>query len=360
MIALSKTSSWERVAFPGDIEQMMNLSRKAGRVTLSDVAKHLGVGTMTVSRAINKPQMVSPELRSRIMAAVEQLGYIPNRVAGGLASGKALSIPVILPTLYHSVYVSFLEGLYSVLQGEGYQILLGTTEYRTDTEEQLVSTLLGWWPDGLIIAGVDHSQRTSTLLGSAGIPIVEIMDLGQEPIDLNVGFSHHQVGAAVAEYLAGQGYKHIAYAGTQTEIDFRSMRRIAGFQDTLRRLGLPHHYIQRSHQPSSLALGKELLLGLLEQYPQVDAVFFANDDQAAGALFECQRRGLAVPEKIALMGFNDQEIASQTNPALTSVWTPRREMGRKAAEMLLRRLRGQKLGKKQVDTGFKIVERAST
>jgi LacI family transcriptional regulator, gluconate utilization system Gnt-I transcriptional repressor len=334
--------------------------KKIQRVTLSDVAKELGVGPMTVSRAINKPELVSAEMRSRVMAEVEKLGYIPNRVAGGLASGKALTIPVLVPTLYHSVYVPFLEGLYSVLPKEGYQILLGTTEYRLETEEELVSTFLGWWPDGIIISGVDHSERTRTMLRQAGIPVVEIMDVSDKPLDMNVGFSHYEVGAAVARYLAKRGYKHCAYAGMLSDIDFRTVRRIAGFQDTLKRLGLPHHYIERSAKRSSIELGKELLLAVLEHHPKVEAIFFANDDLAAGALFECQRRNLKVPKKLALVGFNDQEIASQVNPALTSVWTPRYDIGRMAAEMLLKRLRGEKLTAKRVDTGFKIVERAST
>lgn len=338
----------------------MNDLRKNRRTTLSDVAQRAGVGTMTVSRAINKPEMVSPELRERIQQAVEELGYIPNKVAGGLASGKALSIPVILPTFYHSVYVPLLEGLYSVLPAEGYQILLGTTEYRVDKEEQLVSAFLGWWPDGMILAGVDHSERTCNMLAQAQIPVVEVMDLSENPLELNVGFSHYQVGVAVVEYLAAKGYRRIAYAGTLTEVDFRSVRRINAFQQTLRKLGLPHHYIERSTKPSSFALGKEMLNNLLVRHPEVDAVFFANDDLAAGALFECQRRGIAVPSQLALMGFNDQEIAAQVNPALTSVWTPRYEVGRRAAEMLLMRLRGQKLVAKQVDVGFKITERAST
>jgi LacI family transcriptional regulator, gluconate utilization system Gnt-I transcriptional repressor len=334
--------------------------RQQRRSTLSDVARLARVGTMTVSRALNQPQMVSAELRERINQAVQELGYIPNKVAGGLASGKALSIPVILPTFYHSVYVPLLEGLYSVLPEQGYQILLGTTEYRVDKEEELVSAFLGWWPDGMIVSGVDHSERTRTMIARTGVPVVEVMDLSDNPLELNVGFSHYQVGVEVAKYLAKKGYRHIAYAGTLTEIDFRSVRRIDAFQKTLRKLGLPYDYIERSHKPSSFALGREMLSNLLERHKKLDAIFFANDDLAAGALFECQRRKIKVPSQLALMGFNDQDIAAETVPALTSVWTPRFEMGRKAAEMLLARLRGQMPLQTQVDMGFKIIERKST
>ncbi len=330
------------------------------RVTITDVAQRAGVGTMTVSRALNRPEMVSDALRKRILRAVEELGYIPNRVAGGLASGTARSVPVILPTLNHSVYVAFLEGLYSLLPDQGYQILLATSEYRLEVEEDLISTLLGWQPDGIVISGVDHTKRAMAMLKQARVPVVEIMDLSDDPIDMNVGFSHHAVGCAVAEYLIRKGYKHIAHAGSFAQHDLRAARRVEGFQQTLRAAGRSTDYIQNSNQPSSIGLGRELLSNLLERAPEVDAVFFANDDLAAGALFECVKRGIRVPEQLAIVGFNDQEIASQVSPALTSVVTPRFEMGRLAADMLLRSLRGERVDLKKMDIGFQIVERQSS
>ncbi len=332
--------------------------RKA--VTLGDVARHVGVGLMTVSRALRKPEMVSDPLRAKILKAVDELGYFRNRVASGLASGTARLVPVVIPTLLHSVYIPFLEGVYSVLAEHGYQIILSTTEYQVPSEDQLVEALLGWNPDGLFLSGVDHSARTLGVLKRIQIPVVEVMDLTDSPIGINVGFSHHRVGVAVAEYFFRKGYRRIAYAGTLTEIDLRSVKRIAGFQQTLKDYGLPYHYIQRSNEPFSIALGAKLLIELLKQHPDVQAVFFANDDLAAGALFECKRRGIRVPEQLAIMGFNDQEIAGSTIPAITSVGTPRRAIGQVAARMLVEQLQGRPPAERQVDLGFKIIERAST
>ena len=329
------------------------------RITIVDVAIKAGVGTMTVSRALNKPEMVSADLRERILKAVEDLGYIPNRVAGGLASGTAKAISVIVPTLNHPVYVPFLEGLYSLLPQAGYQILLGTSEYQLEAEEQLIATLLGWQPDAIVIAGVDHSLRTRNMLTNARVPVVEIMDLTDQPIDLNIGFSHEQVGVATAEFLADKGYKHIAYGGMLTQFDLRGSRRMKSFLATLKRRKV-QPYVITSNKPSSIRVGRELMIDLLEKHPQVDAVFFANDDLAAGALFECQRRKIKVPKDIAIIGFNDSEIASQVNPGLTTVATPRFEMGRLAADMLLRRLRGTRVDSTRIDIGFQIVEREST
>jgi LacI family gluconate utilization system Gnt-I transcriptional repressor len=334
------------------------VARKA--VTLGDVAQHVGVGLMTVSRALRKPEMVSEPLRAKILKAVDELGYVRNRVASGLASGTARLVPVVIPTLLHPVYIPFLEGVYSVLARHGYQIILSTTEYLVPAEDQLIEALLGWFPDGLFLSGVDHSTRTIRVLKRARIPIVEVMDLSDTPIGINVGFSHYKVGVAVAEFFYRKGYRQIAYAGTMTEVDSRSVRRIAGFQQTLKEHGLPHHYIQRSNEPFSIALGGRLLNELLHRQPDIQAVFFANDDLAAGALFECQRRGIRVPAQLAIMGFNDQEIASSTIPAITSVRTPRRKIGQLAAQMLVDQLQGCLSAQRQVDLGFEIIERAST
>ena len=315
---------------------------------------------MTVSRALRKPEMVSEPLRAKILKAVDELGYVRNRVASGLASGAARVVPVVIPTLLHPVYIPFLEGVYSVLSQHGYQIMLGTTEYLVHVEDQLVEALLGWFPDGLFLSGVDHSARTTSLLKRTKIPILEVMDLSENPIGINVGFSHYQVGVAVADYFRKKGYRQIAHAAALTEIDLRSVKRIAGFQRTLKDYGLPHHFIQRSNQPFSIALGGKLLNDLLEQHPKVEAVFFANDDLAAGALFECQRRGIRVPHQLAIMGFNDQEIASSMIPTITSVSTPRRLIGQIAAQMLVEQLQGKPPRERQVDLGFKIIERETT
>lgn len=329
-------------------------------VTLREVARHVGVGTMTVSRALHRPEMVSAPLRVKILAAVEELGYIRNRFAGGLASGTARIVPVIIPTLLHPVYIPFLDGVYSVLSPLGYQVILGTTEYLSQTEEHLVGAFLGSFPDALLVSGVDHSVKTRQLLERSRVPIVEAMDLADHPIGINVGFSHYKVGVAVAEYFHQKGYQRIAYAGTLTEIDLRSVKRITGFQQTLKDFGLPHHFIQRSNEPFSIGLGRKLLGDLLHQHPDIQAIFFANDDLAAGAIFECQRRGIRVPDQLAIMGFNDQDIAESMVPSITSIATPRRKIGELAAQLLVKQLENHPPEERQVDVGFNIVERETT
>lgn len=331
-------------------------------VTLKDVAAHAGVGPITVSRALREPGKVSPGLRDRIEQAVHALGYVANPIASSMASGQSRMVPVVIPTLGHPVYVPFLQGVHEVLEASGYDVLLGTTEYRQAAEARLVGNLLGWAPAGLMLSGTDHQpalrERLRTLVPR--MPVVEFMDLDAEPIDLLVGFSHRAVGAAVAEWFAARGYRHIAIVGTQASHDLRAARRAQGFSAALAARGLPSHYLIDGDAPSSMALGARLLARLLEQHPQIQAVFFANDDLAAGALFEAQRRGLQVPGDLALMGFNDSDIASALQPALSSVAVDRLAMGRTAARLLLARLQGQPVPQPVVDTGFSIIGRAST
>jgi LacI family gluconate utilization system Gnt-I transcriptional repressor len=333
------------------------------RATLKDVARRAGVGLITASRVLREPDKVSPALKVRILAAIDELGYVANQVASGLASGASRVVPVLIPTLAHSVYVPFLNGVHTELDRHHYEVLLGTTEYHEQTEAQLVETFLGWFPAGLLIAGVDHTPITRRRLARAvelGMPVVEFMELTDDPLDINVGFAHQAVGAAVAEYFVRQGYKHIAYAGAQATHDHRSARRVEGFRAALAARRLPSHYDLRSEETFSMALGGRLLAKLLENYPQIEAVFFANDDLAAGAVLEARRRGISIPEGLAVMGFNDLEISSAMLPPISTVNVDQAGMGRIAAQLLVEKLGGRSPAEKRVDTGFRIIERETT
>ena len=335
--------------------------RLTRRVTLKEIADDLGVGMMTVSRALNRPHLVAEALRQRILDTVKKKGYVPNHAASGLASGGVPLIPVIIPTLHHSVYVWLLDGLHSVLPKAGFEILVSCTEYKMDSEERLVTDLLGWNPRGMILSGIDHKPGTMAKLKNAGIPVVEVMDIGGPPLDRCVGFSHEAVGSTAANYLADLGRRSIVYAGKQVEIDHRSIRRIRGFRSALIERGLPADQIVSLDEVASIGLGRQLLSSVLEKYPKTDAIFFGNDDLAAGALFECQRHSIKVPEEIAILGFNDLEIASEVTPTISSIATPRREIGRLAGEILIARIEKRSTSRKRsIDLGFRLIERAST
>jgi len=334
--------------------------RGSGRVTLSDVAAHAGVSAITVSRALNQPDVVSAHLHERIAAAISALGYVPNRMAGSLASATSPMVVMIVPSLDNSVFIEVVNAVQTTLERAGYPLLLGNTGYDLDREERLVGSLLGWSPAAVIIAGLEHRATTRALLTRWGGPVVEIMELGEDAIDMNVGLSHHKAGAAMARHLIERGYRKIGFAGTQLTQDLRAGQRLAGLRDELAIGGLTLHCLVTDQAPSALSTGVRLFQRILSEHPDTDAVFFANDDLAAGAILAAQRENIPVPERLAVAGFNGLELGAQISPALTTVRSPRTRIGSVAADLVLQSLAGKASEQRQIDLGFELLVREST
>ncbi len=344
----------------GEAKRGNRQRRGSGRVTMREVAARAGVGAITVSRALANPAAVSSALYKRIEAAVAELGYVRNRIAGCLASAQSPVVPILVPSLVNAVYVDIIKGAHDALACHGYQVLLGTTDFSPVTEEQLVRTFLGWSPVGMILVGVDHSLGTGATLRSAALPVVEAMDLTPEPLDLNVGFSHLAVGRTMAAHFHAVGYRRMAFVGARLGQDLRAGRRRDGFVAGLAELGIGDVPCLDLKQFSGFGQGREALDWLLGLRPPVEAVFLAGDVLAVGLVLECQRRGVTVPDRLAVAGFNDQDVAAAINPGLTTIRSPRFQMGRVAAEMILRRVVGETLACSSLDLGFALVERGST
>lgn len=327
------------------------------RTTLSDVADYIGVSAITVSRALNKPELVSEALRVRIDEAVQALGYVPNRAARALASARSHSVVVLVPSLSNTVFVDTLAAIHDTLYPRGYQMLIGDTRYSSQEEENLLRTYLEYNPDGILITGFDHTPATRSLLSAAGMPTVHMMELDDTmPC---VGFSQFDSGYALTRCLIEKGYRRIAFLAAQ--LDPRTLKRGEGYRAALREAGLYSPQLELAEsRPSSVGLGSRLLDRLLEQAPDCDAIFCNNDDLALGVLFQCQRRHIAVPGQLAIAGFNDLDASAWTNPPLTSVATPRYEIGREAAIMLLALMSGQVPVSTRVDLGYRLVVRHST
>lgn len=339
-----------------------NQTRKSSnRVTLQDVAQSIGVSAITVSRALNKPEKVSKDMRLKVEAAAKGLGYIPNRAASALASAHSHIVGLIIPSLTNYVFADVIRAVYDVLLIEGYQILLGNSHYSPIEEEKLAATFLEQNADGIIITGLDQTNYGRQLLSRAGIPIVQIMEVGENVIDMNVGFSHFQAAYDVTCHLIGKGRKNIGFLGAR--MDPRAQRRLQGYQKALTDAGLSWRgKISTTHQPSTVKLGGELLLDILASADTLDAIFCLNDDLAMGALFECQRSQIAVPEELAIVGFNDLEPSASVNPSLTTVRAPLTKMGQVAAQMLFKRMQGEQIPEDQkvIDLGYEIITRQST
>lgn len=331
------------------------------RATLSDVARRAGVSPVTVSRAIRHPEMVSEELRKRVDDAVAKLNYIPNHLASALASMRTGIVGVIVPSLTNGVFDDYLGAIQDVLNPAGFQVLVLNVRYNELEEEKAIQTLLGYHPEAMIVAGVDQTERSREMLRNSGVPVVQTMDVSETPIDLNIGLDHANAGATAVRYLYEQGHRKIAHLTARA--DPRARRRHAGYLRQMEEYGLPTEgLVGASPRPSYVAMGGELFADILKAVPDVTAVFTCNDDLALGTLFECQRRGIAVPDDVAIIGFNDLDFCIASVPTLTSVSIERIEMGRWAATSILEIIRGSGRRPKapRVDVGFSIKTRGST
>mgnify|MGYP001970320039 FL=1 len=308
------------------------------RVTLADIAARLGVTKVTVSRALNQPEKVSAAMRERVTECARELGYMPNRQAGSLASGHSRLIALLIPSLSNAVFSELHRGLEAPLAAAGYQLLIGHTGYSMKEEERLIETWLSFGIDGLVLCGSRHSPRTREMIARSGCAVVECMEKRETPLDMAVGLDQHAAGRAMTEAMIALGHRHIGFLGAR--MDRRVEQRLGGWRAAMEAAGLSQQALLTTDAPSSVRMGGELLDEMLTRWPETQAVFCCNDDLAAGGLFECQRRGLSVPDQLALAGFNGLEMTRGTWPPLASVVTPRREIGERAATLLLARLNG--------------------
>ncbi len=331
------------------------------RATLSDVAAHAGVSTVTVSRALRQPQMVSADLRQRVTSAIEALAYVPNQLASALASSRTGTIGVLIPSLTNGVFADYLKALHDAFLPAGFQVLVLNWRYEPEEEARAVATMLGQHPEAMILAGIDQNDPVRRMLELARIPIVQTMELTDNPIDINIGFSQHQAAYAATRHLLDLGHRRIGHLCAR--LDARARRRIGGFRRAMEEASIdPSACVAASPQPSTFALGARLFAELLARTPDLEAVFASNDDLALGTLFECHRRGMRVPEDMAIIGFNDLEICACCCPTLSSVATPRYEMGRQAAAIVTRIVRGdgERPDNPVIDLGFAVCGRDST
>jgi len=325
------------------------------------VALAAGVSPVTVSRAIRQPDMVSEVLRQRVAEAVAELSYIPNHLASALASTRTNIVGAIVPSLTNGVFDDYVLAIEEVLQPAGFQLLVLNMHYSELEEERAIQTLLGYHPEAMIVAGVDQTERSRQLLRLAGVPVVQTMDVTDDPIDLNIGLDHGDAGVAAVRYLHELGHSKIAHLTARG--DPRARRRHAGYLRQMRSLGLPTTgLVQSLPRISNTEMGRELFSKVLSDTPDVTAVFTCNDDLALGTLFECQRRALRVPEDIAIVGFNDLDFCVSSMPPLTSVSTGRQQMGRWAAQSIIEIIRGsgERPEQRRVDVGFTIMARGSS
>jgi len=323
-------------------------------ITIDDVADLAGVSTMTVSRVLRDTGSVAEKTTNRVLHAMNELGYVPNRIASSLAAAKATQIAVIVPSLENTVFTEVLSGIDEALDTTPYQAIIGISHYRQDKELALIRSMLGWRPAGIIIAGRNHLPETKRLLKASGTPVVEVMALTRNPIDMCVGVNQHAAGATMAQHLIDKNYRRFAYIGSDHNIDHAAQKRFAGFSSVIKKCDAAFEAVLTAPNVSGIGMGKALMEELLQRKTAAQAVYCSNDSVAVGALLQCMEMGIKVPKNMAIASFSGLDIAAAMPVQITTVDSPRRKMGYTSAEMVLQTLSGSKV-KRVVDAGFKLV-----
>jgi LacI family gluconate utilization system Gnt-I transcriptional repressor len=332
-------------------------ARAGATATLDDVARLAGVSPMTVSRVVNRPELVSAKTIARVRAVIERTGYVPNLLAGGLASRRSRMVAAIVPSITNAIFVETIDALTDRLGSAGYQVVLGLSSYPATREDALLAAVLSRRPDAVFLTGIKHSNDTRRLLLSARIPIVEAWDLTPTPLDMVIGFSHEKVGEAVARHLYDRGYRRF---GIISADDQRALVRQHAYVGELARAGVKAVEVASVEAPSTLALGRSAMVELLDRSKPPRVVFCGSDLLAQGALEEARARALRVPRDVAIMGFGGLDFTAHTFPPISTVAVDRAGIGRLAAEAILARIDGTANPPTVVDVGFTIIDRATT
>lgn len=324
--------------------------------TLDDVARVTGLSSITVSRALNKPHMVRPETIEKVREAVALTGYIPNMLAGGLASRRSRLVAAIVPQLTNAMFIDTAQGLSDQLAAHDYHLLLCLTGYSPELEEELVSAILSRRPDGVVLTGINHTQNLRKKLLSASIPVVETWDLTPTPIDMLVGFSHEKIGNAIGQYLIDKGYRRFGMVWANDE---RAALRRKGVEEILGKHGITDIPAAMVPTPATLELGRTGLKELLAARQDFDAIVCSSDALAQGAITEAHTRGIAIPAELAVMGFGDLDFSAHTAPSISTVHIDKRAVGVQAANALIAKIEGRALAENIIDVGFELIARES-
>ncbi|MBW7921650.1 MAG: LacI family DNA-binding transcriptional regulator [Rubellimicrobium sp.] len=306
-------------------------------LTLRDVAEAAGVSEMTASRVLRGKGDVSEATRARVLDAARAVGYVPNKIAGALASSRVNLVAVVIPSLGNLVFPEVLSGISRTLADTGLQPVVGVTDYLPEKEEQVLFEMLSWRPSGVIVAGLEHSEAARAMLARAGIPVVEIMDTDGEPIDACVGISHRRAGREMAAAILAAGYRRIGFLGTKMPLDHRARKRFEGFTRTLAKAGVEISDREFYSGGSALLKGREMTEVILARRPDLDFLYYSNDMIGAGGLLHLLSKGARIPEGIGLAGFNGIELLDGLPMQLATMDACRREIGEQAAAIIAAR-----------------------
>ena len=314
------------------------MSRKTP-VGIKEIGAALGLSMMSVSRALRGVEGVSADTREDILRAAKRMGYRPNRNARSLASAHSTLIGISLPTLFSDVFPEILAGMRATFDHAGFDTVIDTTDYSRGREADWVERMLDWNAAGLVLSGVDHAPDLRQRLRDLGIPTLEIWDTTRDPIDISVGVDHYEAGLSLGRYLVGCGYRAPAFIGVPEGRDTRADKRLSGLAAAFDAAAASPMRVLRIDRRAAFEAGCLATEQVLAE-PVPDVICYLNDHMAFGGMATCQRLGIRVPDDIGIAGFNDLEINSVLPLPITTVVTPRLQMGATGARNLVARING--------------------
>lgn len=323
---------------------------------LEDVAEIAGVSSATVSRFFNNPGMVAAATAERIRAAVVATHYVPNLMAGGLASSRSRLVAVMVPDIAQSIFNATVEAMIDELSVGGDIVMLGLTGIDNARMPHLISAALARRADAIILTGLLTDEATREQIRRRETTVIETWGLPADPIDIAVGFSHRAVGQDIARFVHGRGYRRphlLTASGT------RAMERRQGFLDDWASAGGATPTEQMFTSQTRFGHGRAAFRSLRELGERPDVVVCSSDWLAQGLLIEAMAAGVRVPDELAVVGFGNLTMAAEMRPTITTVDIDGARIGREAVNVLRRRAAGEAIENRHIDVGFRLVVRES-
>lgn len=337
------------------------MSMGKSKVTLKDVSKAAGLSLITVSRALRQPETVHPDTREKVRRTIEDIGYVPNLVARALVSQKSDMVGVVVPVLHSSLFADFTQGAANVLRSHGLQMLLGVSDRATNHEEEAVRTFIARQADAIIVTGFTHTDACRKMLTNFGGPVVETWNLRDEAVDIVVGYDNFLAAADMTRYLINKGYQEIVMVGGTFDNNDQATDRHDGFLAAMREAGreVKPDSIVAVPNPTTIESGADLIMSLLARPVKPDAVFIQAELPAQGAMLACLSQGIRIPEDIAIASFGDLNLSALLPVPLTTIKVRSSEIGKRTADMVIKRLRGEPIEQTSQDVGYDLVIRKS-
>lgn len=318
----------------------MAMSRRHQAPTLEDVARNAGVSTATVSRCLNTPLVVREDTRTRVLDAIERLGYAPNLSAQALAARRTNTVGAVIPTMDSAIFARGIQAFQEELRQHGITLILSSYSYESELEAQQIRTLVARGAEGLLLIGHKRGDDTHRFLAEREVPTVAAWVFDPDAALPSVGFDNFTAMRRMAERVLDYGHRRIGYVGAPVAANDRAEKRLLGARAACRAFGLPEADFLSIETPYSISNGHDACMRLMQDPAPPSVVICGNDVLAAGALLAARKHGLRVPEDLSVTGFDDIELATVSEPELTTVHVPHRAMGRLAAQRLLEVLRG--------------------